>query len=123
MRRYSWCLFSLLATSFAIHAAPAADAQSPRVAYHTQQVNGLNIFYREAGSTQNPTIVLLHGFPSSSHMFRDLIPKLAGRYHVIAADMPGYGHSDMPAVDKFTYTFDSIASIMDQFLDAVDVKT
>ena len=122
MRRYSWCLMSLLVTSFAIHAAPDIDARSPRVVYHTQQVNGLNIFYREAGSKKNPTIVLLHGFPSSSHMFRDLIPQLAGHYHIIAADMPGYGYSDMPALDKFTYTFDSIANVMDQFLDSLNVK-
>ena len=120
-RRFCWSITALL-VSFSVYAAAPASDNSARIVYHTQQVNGLNIFYREAGSRQNPTIVLLHGFPSSSHMFRDLIPKLAGRYHVIAADMPGYGHSDMPAVDKFTYTFDSIASVMDQFLDAVNVK-
>ena len=122
MYRRSWLLISALFVSFSVYAAAPAGDGSNRVVYHTQQVGGLKIFYREAGSRQNPTIVLLHGFPSSSHMFRELIPKLAGRYHVIAADMPGYGYSDMPSVDKFTYTFDSVASVMDQFLDAVNVK-
>jgi pimeloyl-ACP methyl ester carboxylesterase len=121
MNRHSWWWIVALLTSFSLRAA-SSDLQSPRVVYHTQQVKGINIFYREAGSKQNPTIVLLHGFPSSSHMFRDLIPKLAGHYHIIAADMPGYGYSDMPAVDKFTYTFDSIADVMDQFLGSVDAK-
>jgi pimeloyl-ACP methyl ester carboxylesterase len=120
--RRSWWFIGALLVSFSGYAAGPAGEGSTRVVYRTQQVNGLNIFYREAGSAQNPTIVLLHGFPSSSHMFRDLIPKLAGRYHVIAADMPGYGYSDMPSVDKFTYTFDSIASVMDEFLDAVNVE-
>jgi pimeloyl-ACP methyl ester carboxylesterase len=122
MNRCSWWLTLLLSASLAGHAAPVVDSDAARITYHTQQVDGLNIFYREAGSKEKPTIVLLHGFPSSSHMFRDLIPKLAGRYHVIAADMPGYGYSDMPSVDKFAYTFDSIAAVMDQFLDAVNVK-
>lgn len=93
-----------------------------RVSYKTQQVAGVKIFYREAGSPSRPTIVLLHGFPSSSHMFRDLIPRLAGQYHVIAADMPGYGYSDQPSPDQFDYTFDHIATVMDQFLDSVGVK-
>lgn len=87
-----------------------------------QKVGSVKIFYREAGSSSRPTIVLLHGFPSSSHMFRDLIPQLSGRYHVIAADMPGYGYSDQPSPEQFEYTFDHIAEVMDQFLDSVGVK-
>jgi pimeloyl-ACP methyl ester carboxylesterase len=90
--------------------------------YKTQQVAGIKIFYREAGSPSKPTIVLLHGFPSSSHMFRELIPRLAGQYHVIAADMPGYGYSDQPTPDQFDYTFDHLAGVMDQFLDSVGVR-
>jgi pimeloyl-ACP methyl ester carboxylesterase len=104
--------------------ASAGESQqaTTRIVYKTRQIDGIGIFYREAGSPQRPTLVLLHGFPSSSHMFRDLIPKLAGRYHVIAADMPGYGYSDQPPPDKFTYTFDHIANVMDHFLDSVGVK-
>jgi pimeloyl-ACP methyl ester carboxylesterase len=90
-----------------------------RERYKTQRVDGLNIFYREAGSPSQPTIVLLHGFPSSSHMYRDLIPKLAVNYHVIAADMPGFGYSDQPTVEEFDYTFDHLANVMDHFLDSI----
>jgi len=93
-----------------------------RVTYKTQQVENVKIFYREAGSPSQPTIVLLHGFPSSSHMFRDLIPQLSSQYHVIAADMPGYGYSDQPSPEQFEYTFDHVANVMDQFLDSVGVK-
>ncbi len=75
-------------------AAQAADAGIPKTSYRYQKAGGVNIFYREAGSPARPTVVLLHGFPSSSHMYRDLIQKLAGRYHVVAPDFPGFGHSD-----------------------------
>ena len=80
------------------------------------EVSGQKIFYREAGPKGAPTIVLLHGFPTSSHMYRNLIPQLADRYHVIAPDMPGFGQSSAPSVDEFEYTFDNIADVMDQFL-------
>lgn len=93
-----------------------------RTTYKTQVVGNVRIFYREAGSASRPTIVLLHGFPSSSHMFRDLIPELSGQYHIIAADMPGYGYSDQPSPDQFAYTFDHIADVMDQFLDSIGVE-
>ncbi len=88
-----------------------------RVAYRNAAVDGLNIFYREAGPADAPTIVLLHGFPSSSHMYRDLIPVLAVRYHVIAPDYPGFGYSDAPAAAAFEYTFDRLADIVERFLD------
>lgn len=101
---------------------PAADAGIPKTSYHRQNVGGVSIFYREAGSPTRPTIVLLHGFPSSSHMYRDLIPKLAGRYHVIAPDLPGFGHSDQPAMSDFRYTFAHYTDLMDEFLTAVGVK-
>lgn len=79
-------------------------------------VRGLKMFYREAGSKESPTIVLLHGFPSSSHMFRDLIPQLATKFHIIAPDYIGFGYSDAPAVSEFDYTFDNLAGYVDDFL-------
>lgn len=99
-----------------------AEVATTPTRYRNQKVGDVNIFYREAGSPNRPTIVLLHGYPSSSHMYRDLIPKLAVRYHVIAADMPGYGYSDQPALDRFDYTFAHLTEVMDQFLDAINVK-
>lgn len=83
--------------------------------YRTVTIDGVKIFYREAGPKNAPTVLLLHGFPTSSHMFRNLIPKLADRYHVIAPDYPGYGQSDQPAMDKFTYSFDNLAAVVDKF--------
>ena len=82
-------------------------------------VNGLKLFYREAGEKASPTLVLLHGFPSSSHMFRDLIPQLAERFHVIAPDYPGFGYSDAPGADEFEYTFDHIAAYVEELLFGV----
>src|SRR5246127_234570 len=79
-------------------------------------VRGRKMFYREAGNEDAPTIVLLHGFPSSSHMFRDLIPKLADKFHVIAPDYVGFGYSDAPDEDKFNYTFDSLAASIEELL-------
>src|SRR5580698_8660686 len=78
------------------------------ITYQHAEVYGLNIFYREAGDKNAPTIVLLHGFPTSSFMFRNLIPLLAETNHVIAPDYPGFGYSDAPSVDKFEYTFDNV---------------
>ena len=90
--------------------------------YRTIAIDGLDIFYREAGSRSNPTILLLHGFPTSSHMFRNLMPALADRFHLIALDYPGYGNSSMPTVDEFDYTFDHLAQIVEKFITAVDLK-
>jgi pimeloyl-ACP methyl ester carboxylesterase len=90
--------------------------------YKNIKIDGLNIFYREAGSSDNPAILLLHGFPTSSHMYRNLIPQLAQDYYVIAPDYPGFGHSDMPPRDQFDYTFDNFANLVDQLLDQLDVK-
>jgi pimeloyl-ACP methyl ester carboxylesterase len=81
------------------------------------EIAGRRIFYREAGLSSAPTIVLLHGTPASSHMYRNLIPALADRYHVIAPDYPGFGHSDRPSVDEFDYTFDTLADHVDALLD------
>jgi len=84
--------------------------------YHHANVRGQKLFYREAGSRDLPTIVLLHGFPSSSHMFRDLIPQLADTFHVIAPDYVGFGYSDAPSADKFEYTFDHLAAHIEDLL-------
>lgn len=86
--------------------------------YQYANVRGLRIFYREAGSKASPTIVLLHGFPSSSHMFRDLIPRLASKFHVVAPDYVGFGYSDAPETSKFEYTFDNLAAQMEELLFA-----
>lgn len=94
-----------------------SQADPSRMTYHTTQVDGLKIFYREAGPKNAPTLVLLHGFPSSSHMFRELIPRLSDKYHVIAPDYPGYGYSDAPTTDQFAYSFDHLADVVDHFLD------
>jgi pimeloyl-ACP methyl ester carboxylesterase len=88
-----------------------------RVTYHTTHVDGLKIFYREAGPKNAPTLVLLHGYPSSSHMFRNLTPALSDKYHVIAPDYPGFGYSDSPSPEQYAYTFDHLADIVDHFLD------
>ena len=90
--------------------------------YKTTKVKGLDIFYREAGPTNAPTLVLLHGFPTSSHMFRNLIPALADKYHLIAPDYPGYGHSSMPSVTEFDYTFDNLADVVDSFIQQIGVE-
>ena len=82
-------------------------------------VDGLEVFYREAGRPDAPVLLLLHGFPSSSHMFRDLIPKLADKYRLVAPDLPGFGQSAMPAREAFDYTFDHLARVMDRFTEVV----
>ena len=90
--------------------------------FHTVSVDGLDIFYREAGSRDKPTILLLHGYPTSSHMFRNLIPALADKFHLIAPDYPGFGYSAMPTVDEFDYTFDRLAEVMAGFIAAIGLK-
>jgi pimeloyl-ACP methyl ester carboxylesterase len=91
--------------------------------YKTITVDGLQIFYREAGPKDAHTIMLLHGFPASSFMYRGLMEQLAGRFHVIAPDYPGFGYSDMPSTQAFSYTFDRLADIIDKFTDRLDLDT
>ena len=112
-------LFTALFAGIVDSAARADDATE--VAYRTVAIDGLDIFYREAGDPANPTILLLHGFPTSSHMFRDLIPELADDFHLVAPDYPGYGFSSMPAVGEFDYSFDNVAGLMAKFVDEVDL--
>jgi pimeloyl-ACP methyl ester carboxylesterase len=91
--------------------------ESGKVYYRTVKVRDLDIFYREAGAKDAPTLLLLHGFPTSSQMFRNLIPALADKYHVVAPDYPGYGHSSMPPHDRFQYTFDNLAKVINEFTE------
>src|SRR5215470_7392741 len=83
------------------------------------QVGAHQVFYREAGDPKDPTLLLLHGFPTSSHMFRDLIPLLADRYHVVAPDLPGFGFTQSPNHGAFHYSFDTLAKVIEDFTDAV----
>lgn len=85
------------------------------------EVNGLQVFYRECGDSDKPVMVLFHGFPSASHMFRDLMPLLEDKFHLIAMDYPGFGQSESPDRGAFSYTFDNLAEIVDSFLDALQV--
>ena len=112
-------LVAILLALLSIWALPATAA--PTIRYHTQTLDGVNVFYREAGPPDAPAIVLLHGFPTSSNMFRNLIPALADRYHVIAPDYPGFGHSDMPDRAKFEYSFAHFADITDTLLTRLGV--
>lgn len=105
--------------SAGVDAAEISLKRASDVQHHYVEVQGLRIFYREAGDPSAPTIVLLHGFPTSSFMYRDLIPKLADRYHVIAPDFPGFGFSDSPDRSKYSYTFDNIAKTMNGFTEAL----
>jgi pimeloyl-ACP methyl ester carboxylesterase len=95
--------------------------QPAATTFRTIAIDGTNIFYREAGPADGPVVLLLHGWPASSHMFRDLMPKLADRFRLIAPDYPGFGYSDAPAPQAFTYTFDHLAEIVEKFVDALGI--
>jgi pimeloyl-ACP methyl ester carboxylesterase len=99
------------------------QAVLPTVHYRTVKVDGVDVFYREAGSANAPTVLLLHGFPTSSHMFRNLIPALADRYRVIAPDYPGFGQSEAPDHSKFDYTFAHYADLVDGLLGQLGAKS
>jgi pimeloyl-ACP methyl ester carboxylesterase len=102
-------------------AAAAAEARVV-VRYHTVKIDGIDVFYREAGPNKGPVVLLLHGFPTSSHMFRNLIPALADRYHVVAPDYPGYGESGTPDRTSFAYTFGHITDTMDKLMGQLGAK-
>ena len=110
----------IAATTLAVSLASQANAapatpSTIQVRHHTMTIQGVNLFYREAGSPQAPTVLLLHGFGASSYMFRDLMPKLAAKYHVIAPDLPGFGQTTVTPGAKFSYTFDNLATVIDAF--------
>jgi pimeloyl-ACP methyl ester carboxylesterase len=107
----------------ALQAPPPFTPSSTRsTRYQFATIDGRRVFYREAGSPDAPALVLLHGFPSSSHMFRDLIPLLADDFHVIAPDYLGFGHSDAPSVTEFVYSFDNLASVVAALLDQLGIR-
>lgn len=111
-----------MALNFVVSAPSFATESFSDVKYKTVTVEGQEIFYREAGNPNAPTILLLHGFPTSSHMFRELIPELSEKFHLVAPDYPGFGQSSMPAVDKFDYTFDNLANVVGKFIDTVGIE-
>jgi pimeloyl-ACP methyl ester carboxylesterase len=119
--KQSLSLFIIVALSFAFGSSRAIAENASGIAYRTVTIENVDIFYREAGNPSNPTLLLLHGFPTSSHMFRDLITELADDFHLVAPDYPGYGFSAMPAVDEFDYSFDNVAKLMEQFVDVVGI--
>src|SRR5215217_5239424 len=92
------------------------------VLFKTIQLNGVDVFYREAGDKTKPTILLLHGFPSSSHMYRDLIHDLSGDFHLVAPDYPGFGQSSLSTSSVYTYSFDNLALTISRFIDALELK-
>src|SRR5690348_13922905 len=101
----------------------AADSSTPTVFYRTVNVEGLEVFYREAGPSNTPTVLLLHGFPSSSHMFRNLIPLLADKYHVVAPDFPGYGESSAPPVNDFDYSFEGLTTVTEKLVEKLKLSS
>jgi pimeloyl-ACP methyl ester carboxylesterase len=112
-----------------ISAAPPERSHSPitttaavEVQYKTVRIDGLDVFYREAGPSDAPVVLLLHGFPTSSHMFRNLIPALADKFRLVAPDYPGFGNSSMPTVDEFDYTFDNLARVVEKFTNEVGLS-
>jgi pimeloyl-ACP methyl ester carboxylesterase len=112
----------VLVTTLCMNAQQEGKTMEHQVLYRTVKVNGLSIFYREAGPKDGPTILLLHGLPSSSRMFQPLLTRLADSYHLVAPDYPGYGHSDWPDPKQFDYTFDHIASVMHEFTLALGLS-
>lgn len=119
-------VLSLSLTSFTKTNVEAKETKADKTLQQTLhksiEVNGVDIFYREAGDTSKPTILLLHGYPTSSHMFRNLITDLSVQYHVLAPDYPGFGRSDQPLIKDFDYTFDNMSKIVEGFLEKKNVK-
>jgi pimeloyl-ACP methyl ester carboxylesterase len=119
-------IFSLLLVTFSYVQAAEISEESKSTSYQTLhktvEIDGLEIFYREAGPKDAPTILLLHGFPTSSHMFRNLISELSQDFHLVAPDYPGFGFSSMPTVDEFEYSFDNLANVIDKFTKKIGLK-
>src|SRR5437764_6832948 len=115
------CVLCLLCGSPFLLASPKT-AMAQQTTYRTIKVDGLHIFYREAGPKDAPIILLLHGLPSSSRMFEPLLTRLADKYHLVAPDYPGFGHSDWPDPKEFKYTFDHIADVMNGFTEALGLS-
>src|ERR1700691_2925499 len=115
-------LLVMLASTLGMGAQTKDKAMQQPVFYRTVKVDGLSIFYREAGPKDAPTILLLHGLPSSSRMFQPLLTRLSDSYHLVAPDYPGFGHSDWPDPKQFDYTFDHIASVMNGFTEALGLS-
>lgn len=131
MRKVSHCLAALFCSALLVPLNTWAqastkeiktDVSTPTVRYRTVQLDGLSIFFREAGPKDAPTILLLHGFPSSSRMFNPLFERLATKYHLVAPDYPGFGHSDHPDPSSFAYTFDHIAAVMNDFVTTIGLS-
>ncbi|MFT5836727.1 MAG: pimeloyl-ACP methyl ester carboxylesterase [Candidatus Azotimanducaceae bacterium] len=116
-------LAGLASTGFAFSNSEGTTSTENDVLFKTVEVNGVDIFYREAGSPEDPTILLLHGFPTSSHMFRELIEDLKGDYHLVAPDYPGFGNSEQPLIEDFEYTFDNFAKIVEQFTEELELDS
>ncbi len=112
----------LLTMEISVFAQTTEQSNPARVTYNTVKVDGVEVFYREAGPRDAPVLLLLHGFPTSSHMFRNLIPQLADKYHVIAPDSPGFGQSGMPDRSKLAYTFDNYAQVVDKLIRQLGVS-
>lgn len=112
----------LLTMEISVFAQTTEQSNPARVTYNTVKVDGVEVFYREAGPKDAPVLLLLHGFPTSSHMFRNLIPQLADKYHVIAPDYPGFGQSGMPDRSKFVYSFDNYAQVVDKLTRQLGVS-
>lgn len=115
-------LFSAPLAAIAAPVDEATTAAAVQVNYRTANIDGVEVFYREAGPKGAPVVLLLHGFPTSSHMFRNLIPQLADQYRVIAPDYPGFGQSGMPDRSKFAYTFDNYAQVIDKLIRQLGVN-
>src|SRR5271170_1613056 len=101
---------------------PIMKTSTIPVSFHKTRVADIDIFYREAGDPKAPAVLLLHGFPTSSHMFRNLIPELSGQYHVVAPDLPGFGFSDAPDHQSFAYTFEHLAEVIGKFTEQVGLQ-